>query len=311
MAKLSDKEASKTHRVMIFGAPKAGKSLLAAQLAEHYKLIWVDMENGHETLFQLPKAWQENIELIELKDTKSYPIAAETALKMVKKAVFVCDAHGKDNCMICKKQELTKEGSAPSVHIDLPNLGHDSVVVFDSLTQLTSSFISQITRGKPDEYKLQTDDWGDLAKLIDIFLSHLQQAGYNVIVISHEVESETEGKKKTLVPVGGSRNSSRNVAKFFDHVVYAERKNKKHVFSSSTCASTTILTGSRTGACLENGTGSLLEIFKPELFAGKEVDSATKVATTTKPAAGANVAGKSNNSSAAAMLAKIKARQTQ
>jgi hypothetical protein len=182
---------------------------------------------------------------------------------MVKGKVEICETHGKCSCMVCKKAE------APTVVVDLPNLGHDSVVVFDSLTQLSNSAISFITKTQPDDYKLNYDDWGNLGKLLDIFLSHIQQAGYNVIVISHETEAETEGKKKTLVPVGGTRNFSRNIAKYFDHVVYAERKNKKHVFASSTNYATTILTGSRSNVCLEScgdEVPSLLRIFRPDLY---------------------------------------------
>jgi hypothetical protein len=263
MAKLSSKKASQTHRAIIYGAPKSGKTKIAGDLAEHFKLIWVDMENGHETLFQMPEAWQDNIELINLPDTRSYPIAIETCLKMVKGKVDICEIHGKVGCMICKKN------NEPIVTVDLPNVGHDTVVVFDSLTQLTNSAISNITKSQPDDYKLNYDDWGNLGKLLDIFLSHIQQAGYNVIVISHETEAETEGKKKTLVPVGGTKNFSRNVAKYFDHVIYAERKNKKHVFASSTNYATTILTGSRSGVSMESHNDevpSLLRIFKPELY---------------------------------------------
>lgn len=264
MAKLSSKKSSQTHRIIIYGAPKSGKSLIAGKLAEYYKLIWVDMENGHETLFQLPSSWQENIELVDLPDTRSYPIAIETVLKMVKGKVSICEEHGKVSCMICKRAE------ADTIEVDLPSLGPESVVVFDSLTQLSNSAISFITKNQSDDYKLDYNDWGNLGKLLDIFLSQIQQAGYNVIVISHETEAETEGKKKTLVPVGGTRNFSRNIAKYFDHVIYAERKNKKHVFSSSTTYATTILTGSRTGVALEDAgaeEASLLQIFKPELYA--------------------------------------------
>ena len=263
MAKLSSKKASQTHRVIIYGAPKSGKTKIAGDLAEHFKLIWVDMENGHETLFQMPEAWQDNIELINLPDTRSYPVAIETCLKMVKGKVEICETHGKVSCMICKKAE------ADIVVVDLNSLDNTSVVVFDSLTQLTNSAISNITKNQPDDYKLNYDDWGNLGKLLDIFLSHIQQAGYNVIVISHETEAETEGKKKTLVPVGGTKNFSRNVAKYFDHVIYAERKNKKHVFASSTGYATTILTGSRSGVSMEtcgDEVPSLLRIFKPELY---------------------------------------------
>jgi len=273
MRKLSEKKASSTHRVIVFGGPKTGKSLIAGMLAEFYNIIWVDLENGHEVLFQLPEEWQERITLIDLKDTRDFPIASETCLKMVKKAVSICDEHGKVGCMICSKKE--KESEEENAHelfftdVDLPNLDNNSLVVFDSLTQLTNSCIAHITKNMPDDYKLDFDDWGNLGKLLDIFLSHIQQAKYNVVVISHETEAQTEGKKRTLVPVGGTRNFSRNVAKYFDHVVYAERKNNKHVFSCASTGSTTILTGSRTGARVEDYDGedaSLLPIFKPELY---------------------------------------------
>lgn len=298
MAKLSSKKHSQTHRCIIYGAPKAGKSLLAGKLAEYYKLIWVDMENGHETLFQLPEEWQDRIELINLPDTRSYPIAIETVLKMVKGAVSICEQHGKVSCMICKKE------GADTVEVDLPSLDHQSVVVFDSLTQLSNSAISFITKNQSDDYKLNYDDWGNLGKLLDIFLSHVQQAGYNVVVISHETEAETEGKKKTLVPVGGTRNFSRNIAKYFDHVIYAERKNKKHVFSSSTTYATTILTGSRTGVALEDSAeGSLLEIFKPELFSKSE-----KAADVRAVAADKKAVGKTDSGKASDILARLKKR---
>lgn len=270
MAKLSTKQASKTHRVMIFGAPKSGKSLIAGKLAEHFKLIWIDMENGHEVLFQLPEEWQERIELITLPDTRSYPIAIETCLKLVKGAVNICEEHGKVACMACKKVD------APTVDIDLNNLDSDTIVVFDSITQLANSAIANITRNQPDEYKLDWDDWGNQGKLLDIFFSHIQQGKYNCICISHEIEAETEGKKTVLVPVAGTRNNSRNVAKYFDDVVYAERKNKGHAFSSSTTASTTVLTGSRSNVALEViKADSLLPIFKPEAFV--QVEETAKV----------------------------------
>jgi AAA domain len=265
MSKLSTHSASKTHRCLIYGGPKTGKTLLAGKLAEHYRVVWFDLENGHDTLFQLPPEYQDNIDLICLPDTRSYPIAIETCLKVVKGPVSICEEHGKVACMLCKKDN--KEFN----NVDLNSLGHDSLVVFDSLTQLSNSAISFVTKGKPDDYSLEFGDWGNLGKLLDIFLSHIQQSGYNCIVISHETEAETEAGKTVLVPVGGTRNFSRNIAKYFDHVIYAERKNRKHVFASSSTYAANILTGSRTGVVME-GTedGSLLRIFKPELFAPQE-----------------------------------------
>jgi len=275
--KLNTLEASKVHRCIVYGAPKTGKSLLAAKLAEYYNLLWFDLENGYETLFQLPTSWQERIELVRLPDTRSYPIAMETCLKVVKgNPCDICEEHGKVSCMICKRSE------APTVHVDLSSLGSDSVVVFDSSTQLTNSAIAWIIKNQPDDYKMDFDDWGNLGKLMDIFFSHLQQANYNCIVISHEAEVKvTGGSKTTLVPVGGSSNFSRNVAKYFDHVIYCERKNKKHIFTSSSTAATNILTGSRTDVALEEiGEQSLLPIFKPELYPDSHQPAATPTKTT-------------------------------
>jgi len=276
MAKLNTVKQSSTHGVMIFGAPKTGKTQMAGELSEHFNLIWVDLENGHETLFKFPEEWQERIELINLPDTRSYPIAIETVLKMVKGKVDICELHGKCSCMVCKRN------AAPSTEVDLNSLGEDTIVVFDSATQLSNSAISNITKNQPDDYKLNYDDWGNLGKLMDIFFSHLQQAKYNRIVISHEIEAEQEDGKNILVPVGGTRNFSRNVAKYFDHVIYAQRKNKKHVFASSTSYANNILTGSRTDVVLDNKEGaSLLEIFKPSVApAPKTVTSSSVTAGT-------------------------------
>ena len=56
---------------------------------------------------------------------------------------------------------------------------------------------------------------------------------------------------------------SRNTAKYFDHVVYAEVKNKKHNFYSSTTSASNLNTGSRTGISLESITDSpLITLFR-------------------------------------------------
>ncbi len=312
MAKLNTKQASQTHRILIFGPPKTGKSLLAGKLAEYYNLLWFDLENGHETLFQLPEEWQERIELINIPDTRSFPMAIETCLKVIKgKPISICDAHGKVSCMICKREETEASKGADHqildlhsqyfIDVELNSLTHEDVVVFDSMTQLTNSAIAHITKSQPDDYKLTYDDWGNLGKLMDIFLSHIQQAGYNVVVISHDTEAETEGKKKKLVPVAGTRNFSRNAAKYFDHVIYAEVKNKKHVFASSTTYNNTILTGSRTDVVLEDkNEGSLLAIFKPELYRDPIPNHRSALASTNT----------TSNVQASGVLARLKANKT-
>jgi hypothetical protein len=262
--KLSQKTASKSHRVMVFGPPKSGKTQLVGTLASQFNLIWVDLENGVDTLLKLPISDQERVEVISLPDTRSYPIAIETCLKLIKGTKGrICETHGKWNCPICLKE------AAQFIDVELNSLGLDSIVVFDSITQLTNSAIAHITKNQPDDYKLDWDDWGKLGVLMDIFLSHIQQAKFNVVCISHETEVEMEDGKNKLVPTGGTRNFSRNVAKYFDEVIYCEVKNKKHIAASSTTYSNNILTGSRHGINLESQSGdaSLISIFTGEFQA--------------------------------------------
>lgn len=259
--KLSQRTASKSHRVLLFGPPKSGKTQLAGELSAAFNLIWFDLENGVDTLLKLPPEQQERIEVISIPDTRSFPMAIQTCLKAIKGSKGkICEKHGTWNCLICAKS------GDPSVEIELGTLPLDTIVVFDSLTQLTQSAISHITKNQPEDYKLDYDDWGNLGKLMDTFLSHVQQAGFHVVCISHETEAEMEDGKQKLVPTAGTRNFSRNTAKYFDEVVYCEVKNKRHIAASSTLYNGNILTGSRTGAVLETQeAASLIPIFKGEV----------------------------------------------
>lgn len=258
--KLSLKTALKTHRVLLFGPPKSGKTQLAGEASREYDLLWFDLEAGIDTLMKLPQEQQERVEVISLPDTRTYPIAIETMLKIIKGTPHdICEEHGKVSCLLCKKD------SKPFISVHLDSLPASTIVVVDSLTQLTNSAIAHITKNQSDDYKLNYDDWGNLGKLMDTFLSHVQQASYNIICISHETEVEMEDGKNKLVPTAGTRNFSRNTAKYFDEVIYCEVKNRKHVAASSTTYSSNILTGSRTGATVETGNSlTLVPIFKGE-----------------------------------------------
>jgi hypothetical protein len=260
--KLSQKSASKSHRALLFGPPKSGKTQLAGQLSKEFNLLWFDLENGVDTLLKLPVSQQERIEVISLPDTRSYPIAIETMLKVIKGGrQEICEAHGKIACSVCKKE------GADFVTVELGAIPLDTIIVVDSLTQLTNSAISHITKAQPEDYRLTFEDWGNLGKLMDIFLSHVQQAGFNVVCISHETETEMEDGKMKLVPTAGTRSFSRNTAKYFDEVIYCEVKNKKHIAASSTIYNGNILTGSRNGTVLESqAEASLIPIFKGEII---------------------------------------------
>lgn len=257
--KLSQTKASAVQTVLVYGPPKVGKTQLVGQLAEEgFNLIWFDLENGSATLYKLPPEAQERIDLVRIPDSRSFPIAIETCLKVIKGGpVEICEEHGKVMCPSCRTKKL------PHTAINLSEVDGNTIAVFDSLTQLTNSAISNITKGQPDDYKLNYDDWGNLGKLMDIFLSHVQQSRCHIVCISHETEATLEDGKVKIVPTAGTRNFSRNSAKYFGHVVYCEVKNKKHVFTSSTVGTMNIVAGSRTDVVTEKmEKPSLVSIFR-------------------------------------------------
>lgn len=275
--KLSQMQGTIEQRVCLFGPPKAGKSLLAGMLARKYKLLWFDLENGSSVLTQVPPEFHDSIDIIKIRDSKDYPIAIETMLKVSKgKAVMICQAHSKVACPIC-----SKKSDAIIERVCLDEVGLDTIVVVDSLTQLTQSGLAHITKSQLDDYKCQLDDWGNLKQLIEKFMSAIQVATYNVVCISHEEEVKFEDGRSKIVPVAGSSNSSRNTGKYFDHVIYCNLVNKKHVVGSATDYSTSVLTGSRTNVKLEANKegGDLLEIFtnwKLPNFGMKDAASVTE-----------------------------------
>lgn len=264
--KLTEKKISKTHRTLVYGEPKSGKTELAVRLAEKYHILFFDLENGYETALKLPHDWQERIEIVSIPDTKVYPVAIETMLKVVTGApTNICDTHGKVDCALCKKAGET------FTRVCLNELSDDWIVVIDSLTQLSNSAMNHITKTEPDTYKPEWPDYRAQGQLLDKFLSQVQQASYNVICITHVTETELEDGKKRLVPVAGTTNFSRNTAKYFDHVVYCEVKNRKHNFSSSTVFSNNVLTGSRTDVEVEKlDKPTLLSIYTEMKEAPKE-----------------------------------------
>lgn len=270
--KLSQKAAAKSHRVLLFGPPKSGKTQLAGTLASRFNLIWFDLENGVDTLKKLPLEHQERVEVLSIPDTRGFPVAIETLLKAIKGGpVDICEEHGKVSCAICKRD------NKPFTRIALNDLPLDTIVVIDSLTQLTNSAIAHITKNQPEDYKLNYDDWGNLGKLMDTFLSYVQQAPFNVVCISHETEVEMEDGKQKLVPTAGTKNFSRNTAKYFDEVIYVEVKNKKHIAASSTTYGNNILTGSRSGTVLETAQeASLVPIFLPPASTSSSASSQPK-----------------------------------
>lgn len=256
--KLSTVPISSIQHVLAYGAPKTGKTEIVGKLAESHNLIWFDLENGFKTLQKMQDDWQQRVELIRLPDTKSWAIGIETLLKVfdTSRALSICEAHGKVACPRCGKD------SAPVTVFDPNLLGPHDIVVIDTLSQCAISVMNNITKSEQDDYKPSWEDYRRQGAIMDKLLTNIQQAPFNVVCISHEVDVSKDEKIIKLSGMAGTTNFSRNTGKFFDHVVYCEVKNRGHSFGSSTVYSTLALTGSRLDVAMEKmGEPSLAPIF--------------------------------------------------
>ena len=289
MTNFADTVDSDFQHILVFGPPKSGKSVLVGQLAKHFRLVWLDLDGGVKALrHNVPSEYHHNIEVLRLPDSKQFPVAIETVLRIFTgAAVEICDLHGVHSCLACKRNPDTIW-----THFKLIDLGPTDILVIDHAAQLAASAINLITKGKGDEYKPDWDDWAKLGNIMDRIFSHIQTGQYHCCVITHEMGIEQEDGKEKLMPVCGTRNYSRTFAKFFDHVIYSELLNKKHKFSSSTTATLNALTGSRTNVALEKeATPELWEIFSDKAFSRTpsineqqptDIDTAAKVLASLK-----------------------------
>lgn len=268
--KLTQAKASKAKRVLVYGESMTGKTTLAGTLAANFKILYFDLEKGYESLLKLPAASQENIELIAIPDTKIFPIAIETILKVFTgKEVFICEEHGKVACPLCKKE------GKPEVRVCLNELDESTVVVIDSLTQLSASTINFLMKDKEDTARPEWEVYRAQGALLEKILSCMQQAKHHIVCISHVVESQQEDGKVKLFPVCGSSNFSRNCPRFFDDVVYVELKNKQHRATCSTTYANNVTAGSRLGHQLGDSM-NLLDLFASPPDVKSEVKSEAK-----------------------------------
>lgn len=266
---LSEYDDVRRTKVMVYGPPKSGKTALVGQLAAAgFTLWWFDTENGVKTLMNpqiLAPEFRKNVKLFNIPDHRAMPIAIDVLRKIFKGGAHkFCYSHGVTNCPICAKTV----GAKWSDSIDLSKFGDKDILVTDSWSQVALSALNKVTLkswNSDPEYKCTFNDFGMQGMYLSEILSKIQVANINICVISHEVDIEKEEGKERIVPVGGTRNFSATIAKYFDEVVYVYVRNKKHAAASGTTWDTTHLTGGRSGVRLEDPAkpASLLEIFRP------------------------------------------------
>ncbi len=244
------------HSILIYGEPFTGKTEFvgtAARIDELERIVWVDLDNGIDTLITmgLTPAQMDKMDIIKIPDTRETPRGCETILKMMssKTPIKICHAHGKVACVECEKASL------PHTVFCLKDMTHKDLVVIDSGSQLGDSAIAMACAGKPIEFKAGFDEWGAAGKYLGDIMSVIQQAAHtNFVVITHTivVEEEINGvKKDKTYPLVGTRNFSSRVAKYFGTVVFLELKLGKHVAGSSSTYKPNHVTGSRLNIALE------------------------------------------------------------
>lgn len=256
-----------TH-ICVHGDAKSGKSTMVSKLLEAgFHLTWVSMDNGHEVIFKVkltPEQLDEQLNIIVIPDTKESPIAVKTCAAIVSgKPANICDKHGISNCSNCRSN-----GGSFTV-IDTSKFGPKDILVFDHLGQLANSTMNLIMIKTKDEDKPEWEDYRVQGTLMDKFLVNIQQANYNVICITHSIETDMEDGKKRLVPQIGSDKFSRNSGKYFDHIVHTDVTNGKHRYGSATTYKSTVLTGSR-GDVLIHEDGSLVPFFDGTILPPEE-----------------------------------------
>lgn len=278
--------------VILYGAPKSGKSILAAGLAEHFNLLWLDIENGSSVIFNekfVKPEWLDNIELIKIPDWKKNPVGIEYTMKLFSGQVLdICDAHGKANCATCNRDE-----EATSTKVDLMSLDPSKwIVVLDSLTQVTRSAQAYITNkqlGGKDS-KFEFDHWRLQNTYIDIVLDCIQAGLFNCVAITHEQGIDQSDGTEKITPSASTKNYARTIAKNFGHAVHVKQAGSRHVVFSNSTDDPKAVTGSRLE--VDVAKDGLAAIFKPSLrSAPSKTEDTSKKPTVTKPASTTKPAG--------------------
>lgn len=270
-----------TWSLLLYGPPKMGKTALAATIAKVpyiKKVAFFDLENGHETLItmardktlpshlQLTEEQAAKITIYRIPDTVQSPMAFETVIKCltVRQEHIICENHGKISCVDCadkdEKGVVTKLNGQP---YDIRTFGIDDVTIFDTFSQFSNSILSYyITAHKV--LKAGWDEYGPQGQDLHNALCIIQRARTNFIVNAHEIGiefKENDAKIEKIYPLIGTHNFSRNAAKYFSHVAYLHKQLGNHKGGTSSTYREDLVTGSRGGWKLEQGTLDLSRLF--------------------------------------------------
>lgn len=252
---------------LFYGDSFAGKTYAVGQFARKYNIIWFDLENGATTLATaIPPEFHENVELIQVQDTSDDPIATKTLMKVTKgdKAVKINPNTG-------AIWNEAKDKEVEPIILDMPNLDTNTVLVIDSLTQLSDSSMAHFLGRIPDlGYKRKEYAHYDQQGLyLKNLLVCCQRLKCHVVFITHQENIEQEDGKEQITPTGGTRNFARTIARKFDHVVHCKVHNRKHTYNSTTSKDHRVIAGSRLNVDIPDAE-SVAELFSHSIEAVSE-----------------------------------------
>jgi hypothetical protein len=261
---------STSKTILIYGKSKTGKSTMAATIAKCKSINtvhWFDNENGLEGLVTMVKTGKlteeeaQKIIIYKIEDSVEHPYAFETISKLIglKRPLAICDAHGRVDCSDCKKT------NASSQLFDMSKCNSNTAIVIDSGSQYSDSIMHFYNDGKLSKGTAGLDAYREQGLRLVEFLTEVQGAKTNWIIITHDLVVELEAgservaamdykgqKIENTYPLIGTKPFAMKVGKYFAHVAYLEVKLGKHIGGSSTTYKAGTITGSRTGWRLED-----------------------------------------------------------
>lgn len=281
--KSRDHQQSDVNHVCIYGDPGTGKSTLAMELlASGFKIKYFSIDAGiPRTIYNngQPRPMTEDeldrLEIFVLRDTSSFPVGIQTCRKVIGGGEYnICDTHGQIDCSVCKRSGLGFS------RVCLGEMAGDEVVIFDHLTNIGNSALNTCWDGesfvnagkeaaqKDSDVNSTFTTWRQQGWLIGDFLTKVQIAPFNVVVIAQEMLAIFDDRSRKITPHAGTKDFSSTAASYFGEVIHCSVKNGSHRFGSSSTYQSGIITKSRSNIKIED---MAVPSLVPFLRGGQEV----------------------------------------
>jgi len=243
---LARKSLPTSRRLMVFGSPSTGKTRLVGELTAQFKLLWLDLDQGVDTLYQtLPDEQLANIEYIPILDTADDPISCNTVSKMMaavrtKTDHYICTDHSTWDCVKCK----AKRAEFFTINFSKLTPADGWVIVIDSGTHFSESCLQRIlVNSKIDPTKAGKEDKATFGvymgqgAMLHKALTDIQNSGLNVVMTAHEWEVDMPDKSKKLVPSMGTRKFAPTVVSYFSNLIRTAQVNRNYKIESANASS--------------------------------------------------------------------------